>query len=82
MASNMKHAVASRPSGPAVRLLGRFVALLEGMAFWTAAAFPFVHLGAFLLYARESLAGTTVALLVAVNLVAIVVGHRYDGRDR
>ena len=69
----------AQPLGPVVRLLGRVVTLLEGMAFWTAAVFPFVHLGAFLLHARESLGGTTVASLVAVNLVAIVVGHRYDG---
>ena len=69
----------AQPLGPVVRLLGRVVTLLEGMAFWTAAVFPFVHLSAFLLHARGSLGGTTVALLVAVNLVAIVAGHRYDG---
>ena len=71
--------MAAQSFGPVVRLLRWVVTLLEGMAFWTAAVFPFVHLGAFLLHARESLGGTTIALLVAVNLVAIVVGHRYDG---
>ena len=75
----MRHATVARPFGPMIRLLGRVVTLLEGMAFWTAAVFPFVHLGAFLLHARGSLGGTTIALLVAVNIVAIVVGHRYDG---
>ena len=75
----MRHVVTAQPFGPVVRLLGWVVTLLEGMAFWTAAVFPFVHFGAFLLHARESLSGTTIALLVVVNLVAIVVGHRYDG---
>ena len=78
----MRHVVTAQPFGPVVRLLGRVVTLLEGMAFWTAAVFPFVHLGAFLLHARESLGGTTIALLVAVNLVAIVAGHRYGGNRR
>ena len=79
----MRHAMTARPFGPVVRLLGRLVALLEGMSFWTAVVSPFVQIGAFLLHARESLGGTTLAPLVAVTLAAIVVGHRYDdGRDR
>ena len=80
----MRHVVTAQPFGPVVRLLGRVVTLLEGMAFWTAAAFPFVYLGAFLLHARGSLGGTAITLLAAVNLVAIVAGHRYggNGRDR
>ena len=72
----------AQPLGPVVRLLGRVVTLLEGMAFWTAAVFPFVHLGAFLLHARGSLGGTAITLLAAVNLVAIVAGHRYGGNRR
>ena len=74
----MGYATAARPFGPVVRLLGRLVTLPEEMASWTAAS-PLVHLSAFLLHARGSLGGTTIALLVAVNLVAIVVGHRHDG---
>ena len=75
----MRHVVTAQPLAPVIRLLGGVVTLLEGVAFWTAAVFPFVHLGAFLLHARGSLGGTTIALLVAVNLGAIVVGHRHDG---
>ena len=77
----MGYATTARPFGPVVRLLGRLVTLPEGMASWTA-AFPLVHLGAFLLHARESLGGTTLAVLVAVTLVAIVVGHRDDDDNK
>ena len=62
-------------------VLARLVALLEGVAFWAAATFPFVHVAAVVLYARESLSGTALVLLVALNAVAIVAGHRYN-RDR
>ena len=56
----------------------QLVALLEAVAFWTAATFPLVHVVAVVLYVRESLPGTALLLLVGLNAVAIVAGHRYN----
>ena len=72
----------AQPFEPVVWLLERFAAPLEGTAFRTAAPFPLVYTGAFLLHARESVGGTAFALLAAVNLVAVVAHQRGDRRDR
>ena len=59
-------------------VLARLVALLEGVAFWAAAAFPFVHAAAGLLYVRESISTSVLVGLALLHATAIVVGHRYN----
>jgi hypothetical protein len=66
---------------PIGRALGRLLAFVEGVAFWAAAMFPFVHVGAGLLYVQDSIRTEAFVGLALLNAAAIVVGHRYD-RDR
>lgn len=82
--SSMRHAtVSGRLSEPFGWALGRLLAFVEGVAFWAAAAFPFVHVAAVGLYVRGSLSETTLAVLVVLHAAAIVAGHRHDvGGDR
>ena len=63
--------------------LGRLLALVEGVAFWAAATFPFVHVAAGLLYVQETISAPTLVTLALINAAAIVVGHRhgYGGRS-
>ena len=76
--STMRHTmVPGRLSEPLGRALGRLVAFVEGVAFWAAATFPFVHVAAGLLYVRESVPASTLVLLGLVNATAIVIGHRH-----
>lgn len=50
---------------------------IEAIAFWTAIALPFLYLP-LLIVGLESVAELAVFLgLVALNVVAFVVGHRY-----
>ena len=82
--SNMRHAmVPGRLFEPLGWALGRLVTLVEGVAFWAAATFPFVHVAAGLLYVRESIPASTLVALALINAAAIVVGHRhgYGGRS-
>ena len=69
--------VPGRLSEPLGRALDRLVAFVEGVAFWTTATFPFVHIAAGLLYVHESVPASTLVLLGLVNAAAIVVGHRH-----
>lgn len=83
--AGMRHA--GVPGGlfqPLARALARLVAVLEGVAFWAAATFPFVHLAAVAMYAQDALSGTVLVGLAAMNAVAIVLGHRHNrlGGDR
>jgi len=64
--------------GPVSGVVARLLALVEGVAFWTAATFPFAHVGAVLLYARGSLSDTMLVGLLAVHVAAIVAGHRHN----
>ena len=75
--------VPGRLSEPLGRTLGRLVAFVEGVAFWAAATFPFVHVAAGLLYVRESVPASTPVVLGLINAAAIVVGYRhgYGGRS-
>ncbi len=78
----MRHAEADRGLlGPERGVVARLVAVLEGVAFWAAATFPFVHLGAVVLYARGTLPGTVLVALAAVHAAAIVAGHRHNRAD-
>lgn len=65
--------------------LSLVVGCAEAVAFWAAIALPFVYVGGYLLtYALPTLALPStpeVAVLLGVNLLALVVGHRYGGID-
>ena len=75
----MRHAtVTGRLFEPLGWALGRLLAVVEGMAFWAAAAFPFVHAAAGLLYVRESITTSLLLGLALLHATAIVVGHRYN----
>ena len=75
----MRHAtVTDRLFDPLGWALGRLLAVVEGVAFWAAAAFPFVHAAAGLLYMRESISTSVLIGLALVHAAAIVVGHRYN----
>ena len=69
--------VPGRPFEPLGRALGRLLALVEGVASWAAATFPFAHAAAGLLYVRELVPASTLVLLGLVNAVVVVVGHRH-----
>ena len=58
--------------------LGRLLAVVEGVAFWAAAAFPFVHVAAGLLAVQETIRTEVLVGLALGHAAAIVVGHRYD----
>lgn len=78
----MQHAdIRRRSLRPVSGLLSRLVAVFEGIAFWTAATFPFAHVGALLLYANGALSGTAIVGLVAVHVTAILAGHRHNQTD-
>ena len=77
----MRHVtVTGRLFEPLGWALGRLLAVVEGVAFWAAAAFPFVHAAAGLLYVRESIWMEVLIGLALVHVTAIIVGHRY-GHD-
>ena len=55
---------------------------ISGIAFWAAVALPFLHLPLLLATGLSSPSTTTAFLtLLALNVVALLVGHPYD-RDR
>ena len=58
--------------------LGRLLAVVEGVAFWTAVTFPLVHAAAGLLYVRETIWTEVLLGLALVHAAAIVVGHQYN----
>ena len=58
--------------------IGRVVAAVEGIAFWTAVTLPALYGPALALYAAEALSGTALAGLVGTHVLALVVGHRYN----
>jgi hypothetical protein len=75
----MRHAtVTGRLLEPLGWALGRLLTVVEGMAFWTAAAFPFVHAAVGLLYVRESISTSVLVGLALLHATAIVIGHRYN----
>ena len=75
----MRHAtVTGRLFEPLGWALGRLLAVVEWVAFWTAAAFPFVHAAAGLLYVQESISTSVLVGLALAHATAIVVGHRYN----
>jgi len=51
---------------------------LQMVAFWTAIALPFFHLHLLLDGLSSSAETTTFLWLLALNLVALVVGHSYN----
>jgi hypothetical protein len=74
----MRHATGpGRLFEPLGRAVGRLTGFVEGVAFWAAATFPFVHLAAALLYVQESISSSGLVALAVLNAAAIVVGHRY-----
>ena len=75
----MRHAtVTGRLLEPLGWALGRLLAVVEGVAFWAAAAFSLVHAAAGLLYVRESISTSVFVGLALLHATAIVVGHRYN----
>lgn len=59
-------------------VFAHLVAFVEATAFWVAATSPFAHIAAYLLYVRDAVSGTALLGLVALNAVAIVIGHHHD----
>jgi hypothetical protein len=75
----MGHAtVSGRLVEPLGRALSRFLTFVEGVAFWAAATFPFVHVAAGLLAVQGTIRTEVLVGLALGHAAAIVVGHRYN----
>lgn len=59
-------------------LVGRVLGLVRGIAFWTAILLPFTYVPLLLGDPPETLFGT----LLALNVVALVVGHGHRRQPR
>jgi len=58
-------------------LLAFVVASVERLAFWTAIALPFLHLSLLSAGLGSAERQTAFALLVVVNVCALLIGHRH-----
>jgi hypothetical protein len=74
----MRHAtVPRRLFEPFRAVTGLLVSLIEGVAFWAAAAFPLAYVPVFLLYDTGVVSEIELVVLVALNAASVLIGHQH-----
>ncbi|MDR5655696.1 hypothetical protein RH831_00670 [Halodesulfurarchaeum sp. HSR-GB] len=66
------------PTGASPPGHGPLLRPLEAVGFWAAVALPFIYVPLILRGLDTSSMQLTVAVLIAVHLLALIAGHRYN----
>lgn len=65
--------------GPVTRAVRGLETAVRGLAFWTAVLLPLAYLPLFVVGVSGTADLVVIGQLVAINVVALLVGHVYDG---